>query len=107
MTFALFIDAFFNYYRKEIEDANISEDILDVFRLARKGWNMADIVRESYKRVAKQYKKEGMDAVNQAFCKKFLEAQKRNLNGDNLISFAKSLNVKIPSLINVKLGKYF
>ncbi|NHI91294.1 MAG: hypothetical protein EAX96_02240 [Candidatus Lokiarchaeota archaeon] len=102
-----YIDAFFNYYRTEVKESNINRDILNVFRLAKSWWNAADIVRESYRIIENRYKNKGQDFINQEFCRKLLEAQRRNLDGDNLISFARHLNVKIPSIENVKLGKYF
>ncbi len=102
-----YVDAFFNFYKTEIKETNVSEDILQVFRLARSWWNMADIMREAYKKIHSKFKKKGEDFISQEFCRKILEAQRKNLNGENIISYAKHMNVKIPSIEGVKLGKYF
>ena len=102
-----YIDAFFNFYRAEIKESNITQDILNVFRLAKSWWNMSNIIREAYRIIENKFKSRGSDFINQEFCRKFLEAQRRNLDGDNLFSFARHLNVKLPNVDSVSLGKYF
>ncbi|MHA1796913.1 MAG: glutamate-cysteine ligase family protein [Candidatus Helarchaeota archaeon] len=102
-----YIDAFFNFFRDEIEESNVSEDILTVFRLAKKGWVMADIVRESWNKIKQEDPNKSEEMVSKIFAAKYLQAQERNLNGENIKTFAKILGVQLPRLNDVKLGKYF
>ena len=102
-----YIDAFFNYYHDEIEESNMSEDVLTVFRLAKKGWVMADIVREAWKKVKKEDPTKSDNMVNKMFAARYLHAQMRNLDGENIKTITKLLGVRLPILNDVKLGKYF
>ena len=102
-----YIDAFFNFYREEIKTANISQDILIVFRLAKKGWIMADIIREAYKNLKKKMIGKDEEEIKKSFFIKYLAAQQQNLNGENIVTFCKNLNVKIPNTDDVRLGKIF
>ncbi len=102
-----YIDAFFNYFRDEIEESNVSEDVLTVFRLAKQGWVMADIVRESWNKIKKEDPNKSEEMISKIFAAKYLHAQERNLNGENIKTFAKLLGVQLPLLNDVKLGKYF
>ncbi|NHI91295.1 MAG: hypothetical protein EAX96_02245 [Candidatus Lokiarchaeota archaeon] len=102
-----YIDVFFNYYKEEIKSSNTPQDVLDVFRLAKTGWIMADIIREAYKNVEEKLVDKGEEEIQRQFILKFLDAQQRNLNGENLITFCKNLSVKIPNLEKINLGKMF
>ncbi|NHI91291.1 MAG: hypothetical protein EAX96_02225 [Candidatus Lokiarchaeota archaeon] len=107
LSFPKYIDMFFNFYRAEIKESDVSQDILDVFRLAKKGWNMADIVRTAYQKIQLKFPKENNLEINKKFCFKYLKAQERNLNGENLFSFARYLNIDLPNVDNIILGKGF
>ncbi|NHI93555.1 MAG: hypothetical protein EAX96_13795 [Candidatus Lokiarchaeota archaeon] len=102
-----YIDAFFNFYHDEIEESNMSEDVLTIFRLAKNGWVMADIVREAWKKIKKEDPSKNDLMLSKIFAAKYLNAQQRNLNGENVKTFAKLLGVKLPYLNDVKLGKFF
>jgi len=107
LTIPKYIDAFFNFFKDEIEESNVSEDVLTVFKLAKKGWVMADIVRESWNKIKKEDPDKSEDIVSKIFAAKYIQAQERNLDGENIKTFAKLLGVQLPRLNEVKLGKYF
>lgn len=106
LTIPNYIDAFFNFYRQEIKESNVPQDVLTVFRLAKKKWVMADILRDAYYNIQKKFN-ETEDVVKKQFVLKFLGAQQKNLNGENLAKFARNLNVRLPDLTKVRLGRAF
>ncbi len=104
ISFSEYIDLFFDYFSEEIEMEAPNNFILDIFRLAKLGWNNANITRESIKETKVTYSNKKYDWKKQ-FLKKYCKALSSLLDGNSLQEFVNMLNIELPSIKKVKLGK--
>ena len=95
-----YIDLFFGYYRKETEEMDIPDELFDVFKLLKLGFNGAEIVRRSCQSLRRTHP----NAWKIYFGKKYTLAIEQLLNGETLEVFARQLGVRLPDTEEVKLG---
>jgi len=103
MRISTYIDKFFDYFHEEIDNENPNDEILNVFRLAKLGWNNAVIMSHSIKAIKTLYSSKKFSWRRQ-FLQQYCEAISSLLNGNNLSEFAQLLFVNLPSYEEVELG---
>ncbi|MFX1449912.1 MAG: glutamate-cysteine ligase family protein [Promethearchaeota archaeon] len=96
-----YIDKFFYFYKKEIEEIEIPPKILDCFKYLKAGVNMADMIRESCTKM----KKENPSNWENEFAKQYILALEQNLGGNDLENFAGYLGIKLPNISKTILGE--
>lgn len=95
-----YVDLFFKYYRREIEEMDVPGELLDVFKLLKVGFNGAEIIRRSCSSLRRRHPK----AWRTYFGRKYASAIGQLLDGEMTKVFARQLGVKLPSINKVKLG---
>jgi len=101
-----YIDKFFDTFREELEVEGPNDEILDIFRLAKIGWNNAVIMRESIEYIKRIYSPKKYNWRRQ-FLLRYINAISSLLDGKTIEKYAELLEVKFPDTSNVKLGKKF
>ncbi|MHA1379340.1 MAG: glutamate-cysteine ligase family protein [Candidatus Helarchaeota archaeon] len=101
ITVSKYIDKFFYFYKKEIEEIEIPPKILDIFKYLKNGVNMADIIRESCTKKNKRFS----NKWENEFCKQYVLALEQNLEGNDLENFAGYLGIKLPKIDKTILGE--
>ncbi|MBD3186578.1 hypothetical protein GF325_07115 [Candidatus Bathyarchaeota archaeon] len=102
-----YIDKFFKDYKRVIELLQFEKDVLAPFKLAKKGWAMADIIREAYRNIKKKYLKGQKKYILKEFILHLVEAQENNLDGDGLKQFITDMGIHVSPYQDVKLaGEY-
>ncbi len=101
-----YIDTFFDSFHKELEEKDLTDEILDVFRLAKLGWNNATIVRNSIEHIKSVYSSKKFNWKKQ-FLMRYSEALSSSLDGNNLIDYARLMFVDLPDLKKTNIGKEY
>lgn len=101
MNVARYTDLFFRKYREELEQMNIPDDVLRIFKYLKKGWNQAELIR----RAALKARKRNRQTWQRQFAKRYTSAIQTLLDGNSYSDFAKALGVKVPDIHRVWLGK--
>lgn len=96
-----YIDKLFYFYEKEINEIEIPPKILDIFKYLKAGVNMAEIIRESCKKMKERYP----DNWENEFSKQYVLALEQNLEGNDLENFAGYLGIKLPNIQKLLLGE--
>lgn len=99
-----YIDTFFDSFYEELEEKDLTDEILDVFRLAKLGWNNATIIRSSIEHIKSVYSSKKFNWKKQ-FLMRYSGALSSSLDGNNLIDYARLMFVDLPDLKDIKLGK--
>ena len=95
-----YLDLIFKYYQKEIETMDVPDELLDVFKLLKLGFNGAEIVRRSCRSLRRSH----LRGWERRFGKKYASAIEELLDGHTLRVFAGELGVRLPVTDKVKLG---
>ena len=102
VTFAKYIDNFFNYYRHDIKKLDVPDQIFDVFRYLKKGYNGSTITKRSCTNLKRKHPR----AWKRYFARRYAIAIEELLNGQTLKVFASHLGVRLPNVEKVRLGRY-
>lgn len=103
MKMATYIDKFFDTFQEEIETEAPNKDILEVFKLAKLGWNSSTILSQSIKNINRIFSSKKFNWRNQ-FIRQYNEALSSLLDGNNLREFARILYIELPNTDKVILG---
>lgn len=95
-----YVDLLFKYYRREIEEMDVPDELLDVFKLFKLGFNGAEMVRRSCTSLRRSHPV----TWRMHFGKKYALAVEQLLNGETIRVFARQLGVRLPSADGVELG---
>lgn len=101
MSVGHYADLFFRKYREELEQMNIPDDVLSIFKYLKKGWNQAEVIRQAALKARRRQKQ----AWQRVFTKKYALAIQTLLNGNSFSDFAKTLGVRLPNIRRVWLGR--
>ena len=99
-----YIDKFFDEFHEEFEEEDLTAEILDIFKLAKLGWNNATIIKESIEAIKAIYSSKKFSWRKQ-FIARYNDAIASLLDGNNLIDYARLMYVELPDLKNIQLGK--
>lgn len=96
-----YIDLFFRKYEEELNDMDIPDEIIRIFKYLKKGWNQARVIREAAKKCRANHR----PTWQRQFAKKYAVAIEELLNGNSFERFAQRLGVKLPNIDHTWLGR--
>ncbi len=94
-----YCNLFFKKYRKELDEVKIPDEVLEVFKLFKKGWNGAEIIRQS----CKKFKKKHPISWQKYFAMNYAKAIESILNGETIIDFCEKLMVELPKTNGIEV----
>lgn len=100
---AQYIDNFFDSFHEELEEEDLTTDILDIYRLAKVGWNNATIIKRGIERIKSIYSPKKYNWEKQFFMR-YNHAITTLLDGNNLVDYARIMYVDLPDLDDVRIG---
>jgi len=80
---------------------DIPEEILQVFKYLKKGWNQAEVI----KRAALKCYSKHRPTWQRSFAREYAAAVEELLNGNSYRQFAHRLGVKLPNIERTWLGR--
>ena len=96
-----YVDLFFRKYEEELDHMDIPEEVLQVFKYLKKGWNQAEVIR----RASVKSKRWHPLTWQRQFAKRYAAAIEELLDGNSYLQFARKLGVKLPSIDRTWLGR--
>ncbi len=96
-----YVDLLFRRYRAEFDALDLPDDVLDVFRLLKRGWNAARILRRACRSLQSRYPR----TWQRHLARRYATAIQGLLDGGNLFEFAEHLGVRLPDVRRVWLGE--
>lgn len=96
-----YVDIFFRKYEEELEKMDIPDEVLDVFRYLKKGWNQADVIRQA----ALKYQKKHRPTWQRQFARRYAMAIQELLNGNSYTQFGRRLGIGLPKIDRTWLGR--
>ncbi|MBN1622004.1 MAG: hypothetical protein JW871_05380 [Endomicrobiales bacterium] len=96
-----YLDRFLWAYRDEFDLMDIPEDIYEVLRLIKLGYNGSKVIYDAAIFAQKEYPK----VWEKEFARLYDKALEELLNGNSIHNFANSLKLKLPETENVWLGR--
>jgi len=99
-----YIDHFFDAFYEEIEEEDFTPDIVEIFRLAKLGWNNATITKTAIQNIKTIFSPKKYNWRKQ-FILRYNEAISSLLDGNNLIDYARLMYVDLPGVENAKIGQ--
>ncbi|MBI3307605.1 MAG: hypothetical protein HYZ84_07365 [Candidatus Omnitrophica bacterium] len=96
-----YVDLFFRKYEEELDQMDIPEEVIRIFKYLKKGWNQAEVIR----RAAEKYRKKHHPTWQRQFAKRYAVAIEELLDGNSFEQFAKKLGVKLPNIDRTWLGR--
>ncbi|MFH1854083.1 MAG: glutamate-cysteine ligase family protein [Candidatus Omnitrophota bacterium] len=96
-----YVDLFFRKYKEELSQMDIPEDVINIFKYLKKGYNQADILREA----SSKYQRKHAPTWQRRFAKRYAVAIEELLDGNSYKQFALRLGVKLPTIERTWLGR--
>ncbi len=96
-----YVDLLFRRYRAAFDALDLPDDVLDVFRLLKRGWNGARILRRACRSLQSRYPR----TWQRHLARRYAEAIQGLLDGGSLFEFAERLGVRLPDVRRVWLGE--
>ncbi len=96
-----YVDLFFRKYEKELEEMDIPEEVLRVFKYLKKGWNQAEVIRKAAQKCRRRHR----PTWQRQLAKRYATAIEELLDGNSYERFAHRLGVKLPSIDRAWLGR--
>lgn len=101
VTVSQYTDLFFRKYEEELDQMDIPDDIINVFKYLKKGWNQARLIRKSAQKCLWLHR----PTWQRRFAKKYAHAIRLLLDGNSYMTFAKALGVRLPNIERSWLGR--
>ena len=95
-----YVDLFFRKHEDELEQLEIPEEVIHIFKYLKRGWNQATVIR----RAAQKSRWFHRPTWERRFAKRYAAAIESLLDGNSYSDFAKILGVKLPNIERVWLG---
>ncbi|HXV28547.1 MAG TPA: hypothetical protein VD913_06230, partial [bacterium] len=96
-----YVDLFFRKYEEELKHMDIPEEVFDVFKYLKKGWNQAEVIRKA----ARGCRRKNRRTWQKSFARKYALAIEELLNGNSYQQFAHRLGVALPNIERTWLGR--
>jgi gamma-glutamyl:cysteine ligase YbdK (ATP-grasp superfamily) len=94
-----YCNLFFKKYKEELDEVNIPDEVLEVIKLFKKGWNGAEIIRNS----CKKFKKKHPISWQKYFAMNYVNAIESSLNGETIFDFSEKLMVELPKINGIEI----
>lgn len=101
VTVSQYTDLFFRKYEEELDQMDIPDDVVNVFKYLKKGWNQADLIRKAAQKCLWLHR----PTWQRRFAKKYAHAIQLLLDGNSYATFAKTLGVRLPNIDRTWLGR--
>lgn len=101
MDVSQYTDLFFRKYEEELDQMDIPDEVLAVFKYLKKGWNQADVLRAA----AKKYQDKHRPTWQRQFAKRYAVAIQKLLNGNSFEQFAATLGIRLPNIERAWIGR--
>lgn len=101
ITVPQYIDLFFRKYEEELNQMDIPEEVINIFKYLKKGRNQADVIREA----SKKYQRKHAPTWQRQFARRYAVAIEELLDGNSFEQFALRLGVKLPEIERAWLGR--
>jgi len=101
VSFSRYLDRFLWAHREEIESLDIPDEVFEVVRLAKRGWNGARILSEAVRHAHQEHPQ----TWQRRFARRYSRGLELLLSGNSLVDFAHSLRVELPDTEKVWLGR--
>lgn len=96
-----YVDLFFRKYEEELSQMDIPEDVINVFKYLKRGYNQAHVIRETSKKCQRRHR----PTWQRQFAKRYAVAIDELLDGNSYEQFAFRLGMKLPSIERTWLGR--
>jgi len=96
-----YVDLFFRKYAEELEQMDIPDEVIRIFKYLKKGWNQAELIR----RAAEGCRKRSGPRWQRQFARRYSPAIEELLDGNSYEQFAKRLGVRLPNIERTWLGR--
>lgn len=96
-----YLDRLLWEFRDELQEIDPPPEVYEVLRLLKRGYNGAKLIREA----AVLARREHPQTWQRRFAKRYYEGLEQLLSGNPLRDFAEALNVQLPNLDRVWLGR--
>ena len=100
MTVSNYVDLFFRKYKEELEEMDIPEEVIRIFKYLKKGWNQAEVIR----RAAEKCRRRHRPTWQRQFARRYAVAIEELLDGNSFEQFARRLGVTLPDISRTWLG---
>ncbi|MEM2987183.1 MAG: hypothetical protein QXV60_03695, partial [Nitrososphaerota archaeon] len=94
-----YCNLFFKKYRNELDEINIPDEVLETMKLFKKGWNGAEMIRNS----CKKFKKKHPISWQKYFATSYVNAIESILNGETIFDFSEKLMVELPRTNGIEI----
>ncbi len=101
VTVSQYVDLFFRKYKEELAQLDISEEIINIFKYLKKGWNQATVIRRAAQKSLWYHR----PTWERRFAKRYATAIEKLLDGNSYFDFAKALGVRLPNIERTYLGR--
>ena len=96
-----YVDLFFRKYEEELREMDIPDDVINVFKYLKKGWNQATVIRKAATKSWSWHRQ----TWQRRFGKKYALATQKLLDGNSYSEFARTLGVRLPNIERAWLGR--
>ena len=100
LTVSQYADLFFRKHQDELEQLEIPDEIIDIFKYLKKGWNQSNLIR----RAAQKSRWHHLPTWQRRFARRYAAAIESLLDGNSFRDFARILGVKLPNIDRTWLG---
>lgn len=101
LTVPQYVDLFFRKYSEELEQLDIPDELIRVFKYLKRGSNQATVIRRSAQKSIWQHR----PTWERRFSKRYAAAVHDLLDGNSFDDFAKKLGVRLPKIDRTWLGR--
>lgn len=101
MNVSRYIDLFFRKYEEELDEMDIPDEIIAIFKYLKKGWSQADVIRAA----AEKCWQRNASTWQRQFAARYIRAIEELLDGNSYEQFARRLGVKLPDIERCWLGR--
>ncbi len=101
MSVADYVDIFFRKYKEELDQMDIPDEVLRVFKYLKRGWNQAEVIRKASELCRSKH----FPTWQRQFSKRYAVAIEELLDGNSFEQFSHRLGVKLPSIDRTWLGR--
>lgn len=96
-----YLDRFLWEHRRELEEMDIPDEIFEVWRILKRGYNGARLIHDA----AVQARREHPLTWQRRFARRYVSGLEELLSGNSLRDFAEALGVALPATKRVWLGR--
>lgn len=101
LSVADYTDLFFRKYEEELDQMDIPDEVIRVFKYLKKGWNQSEMIRNAVLHCQKKH----LPTWQRQFARKYSIAIEELLDGNSFKQFAQRLGVKLPDIDRTWLGR--